>query len=66
MSLNLIFHIADFHNLKIVNNIFFFIFEGGLIFLSGCVIGLTGFFNVDTVSSLGKGKLCIEMIYRYG
>ena len=25
---------SDFHNLKIVNNIFFLIFEGGLIFLS--------------------------------
>ena len=37
MSLNLIFHRSDFHNLKIVNNIFFFIFEGGLIFLSKCV-----------------------------
>ena len=34
MSLHLIFHISDFHNLKIVNNIFFFLFEGGLIFLS--------------------------------
>ena len=34
MSLNFIFYISDFHNLKIVNNIFFFIFEGGLIFLS--------------------------------
>ena len=34
MSLNLIFHISDFHNLKIASNIFFFIFEGGLKFLS--------------------------------
>ena len=34
MSLNFILHITDFHNLKIVNNIFFLIFEGGLIFLS--------------------------------
>ena len=34
MALNLIFHISDFHNLKIVDNIFFFIFKGGLIFLS--------------------------------
>ena len=33
MPLCLIFHISDFHNSKIVNNIFFFIFEGGLIFL---------------------------------
>ena len=33
MSLNLTFHISDFHNLKIINNIFFFIFEGGLIIL---------------------------------
>ena len=33
MSLNLIFHISDFYHLKIVNNIFFFIFEGGLIIL---------------------------------
>ena len=32
MSLNIIFHISNFHDLKIVNNIF--IFEGGLIFLS--------------------------------
>ena len=34
MLLNHIFHISDFHNLKIVNYIFFFIFEDGLIFLS--------------------------------
>ena len=34
MSLKLIFHISDFHNLKIVNNFVFFLFEGGLIFLS--------------------------------
>ena len=34
MSLNLIFHMSNFHNLKTVNNIFFFIFEGGRIFLS--------------------------------
>ena len=34
MSLNLIFHISNFHNSKIVNNIFFFVFEGVLIFLS--------------------------------
>ena len=33
MFLNLIFHISDFHNLEIVNNIFFFGFEGGYIFL---------------------------------
>ena len=33
MSFNFIFHISDFHNLKIVENIFVFIFEGGLIFL---------------------------------
>ena len=33
MSLKLIFHVSDFHNLKIVNKIFFFIFEGGLMFL---------------------------------
>ena len=32
--ITLIFYISDFHNSKIVNNIFFFIFEGGLIFLS--------------------------------
>ena len=37
MSLNLIFHISDIHNLKIVHNIFFFILESGLIFLSWCV-----------------------------
>ena len=37
MFLCLIFHISDFHNLKIVNNIFFFIFEGVLIFLSRSV-----------------------------
>ena len=37
MSLNLIFCISDFYNLKIVNNEFFFIFEGGLIFLSRAV-----------------------------
>ena len=37
MSLNLIFHMSDFNNLKIVNNIFFFILEGGLIFLSRAV-----------------------------
>ena len=29
-----IIYISDFHNLKVVNNIFFFIFEAGLIFLS--------------------------------
>ena len=34
LSLCLIFHISDFHNLKIVNNIFFFIFESGFTFLS--------------------------------
>ena len=34
MSLNPIFHIFDLDNSKIVNNIFFFIFEGGLMFLS--------------------------------
>ena len=34
MSLNLIIHVSDSHNLKIVNNIFFLIFEGGHIFLS--------------------------------
>ena len=28
------FPISDFYDLKIINNIFFFIFEGGLIFLS--------------------------------
>ena len=33
----LIFHISDFHNLKIVNDMFFFIFEGGLKFLSRSV-----------------------------
>ena len=35
MSLSLIFHIFDFHNLEIVNNIFFFIFEGVLYFCLG-------------------------------
>ena len=39
MSLNLIFHISDFQNLKLVNNIFFFIFEGGLIILYRGVYG---------------------------
>ena len=34
---------SDFHNLKIVNNIFFFIFEGGLKFLSTCEYVKTGF-----------------------
>ena len=34
MSINVIFDLSDFHYLKIVNNIFFFIFKGGLIFLS--------------------------------
>ena len=34
LSLCLIFYISDFHNLKIVNNIFFLIFEGGIISLS--------------------------------
>ena len=34
MSLNIIFHIFDFHDLKDLNNIFFFIFEDGLKFLS--------------------------------
>ena len=38
MTLNLIFHIYDFHDLKIVNKIFFFIFEGGLKFLSRGVL----------------------------
>ena len=33
LSSCLIFYISDFHNLRIVNNIFFFIFEGCLIFL---------------------------------
>ena len=31
---NYLYALSDFHNLKIVNNTFFFIFEGGLIFLS--------------------------------
>ena len=34
----LIFHISDFHYLKIVNNVFFIIFEGGLIYLSRGVL----------------------------
>ena len=34
---NPIFHISDFHNWKIVNYIFFFIFDGSLIFLSSGV-----------------------------
>ena len=34
MSLNLIFQISDFHNLKIVNNIFLFVLEGSLSFFS--------------------------------
>ena len=34
LSFYLIFHLSAFHNLKIVNNIFFLILEGGLIFLS--------------------------------
>ena len=40
MSLKLIFHISDFHNLKIENNIFFFIFEGrGLeVYIRGVLI----------------------------
>ena len=46
MSLNLIFHMSDFHNLKIVNNIIFFIFTGGLIFLSRGVKGCTCFGTV--------------------
>ena len=50
MSLNLIFHISDFHNLKIVNNIFFFIFEGGLIFLS------RGVYIIKFWSNDRKGK----------
>ena len=37
MSLNRIFYISDFHKSKIVNNMFFLIFEGGLIFLSRSV-----------------------------
>ena len=38
MSLSLIFHISDFHNLKIVNNIFLFIFEGGFSFCPGVYV----------------------------
>ena len=34
MKEKIIFHIPDFQNLKIVNKILFFIFEGGRIFLS--------------------------------
>ena len=41
LSLCLIFHISDFHNLKIVNNIFFFIFKDGLIFSSKGVYGVS-------------------------
>ena len=38
LSLCFIFHLPDFHNLKIINNIFFFIFEGSLIiFVQGCI-----------------------------
>ena len=37
MSLKFIFDIYDFHNEKIVNNIFSFIFEGGFMFFSRAV-----------------------------
>ena len=37
MSLNLIFHISDFHNLKIVNNIFFFILKVVVYFCPGVI-----------------------------
>ena len=43
MSLNLMFHISDFHNLKIVNNIFFLIFKGDLISLSRGVLFIDAF-----------------------
>ena len=33
MVLKLMFHISDIHNFKIINNVFFFVFKGGLIFL---------------------------------
>ena len=42
MFLNLIFHISNFHNSKIVNSIFFFIFESDLIFfVQGCTTDLS-------------------------
>ena len=49
MSLNLNFHISDFHNLKIVSNVFFFIFEDGLIFyIQWCIYMCMCICEMDT------------------
>ena len=53
------FHISDFHNLKIVNNIFFFIFEMVLYFCLGVYknsykdheTAYTLFYSIDSLIS---------------
>ena len=52
MSLNFIFQIFDFHNLKIGNNIFFFTFEGGLLSK-----------NVYITNKFGELKIQIKIDY---
>ena len=47
MSLNLIFHISGFNDLKIVNNSSFFIFDGILIFFKDVVAGFNNTFKLE-------------------
>ena len=59
MYLNLIFHIYDFHNLKIVNNIFFFISERSLIFLSR---GVQSYFIFNLIFKSFSKKLILRYL----
>ena len=64
MSLNLIFHISDFHNLKVVNKIFFFIFEGGHTFLTRGVYGCKYLISVS-LPQIRKNKTLLKGKYNF-